>query len=225
MVSPAPDGNCGFRCLVHVLKKGSGGQGAFAEIKDEMLACLQAKKAWYLQSKVYLPDQVDRLEFILKEKRTFVDERYWFSVPDCAQLASDTFNIPIKVFSFDDAQGNILFLPLNNTRYTKYKPITLQLHGLCPDFFYKRIWVSSRMSRSVLLYLKGLGIQLTSEQNPGLDARTANNVVVTTSKNVEITINLQTLMTSLHRPLSNSTWIRRNGISTAPMRAAWLCSI
>lgn len=67
------------------------------------------KKAWYLQSKVYLPDQVDRLEFILKEKRTFVDERYWFSVPDCAQLASDTFNIPIKVFSFDDAQGNILF--------------------------------------------------------------------------------------------------------------------
>lgn len=93
------------------------------------------KKAWYLQSKVYLPDQVDRLEFILKEKRTFVDERYWFSVPDCAQLASDTFNIPIKVFSFDDAQGNILFLPLNNTRYTKYKPITLQLHGLCPDFF------------------------------------------------------------------------------------------
>lgn len=111
VVSPAPDGNCGFRCLVHVLKKGSGGQGAFAEIKDEMLACLQAKKAWYLQSKVYLPDQVDRLEFILKEKRTFVDERYWFSVPDCAQLASDTFNIPIKVFSFDDAQGNILFFP------------------------------------------------------------------------------------------------------------------
>ncbi|KAI8140590.1 hypothetical protein BJV82DRAFT_211312 [Fennellomyces sp. T-0311] len=123
--SPVGDGHCGFRCLAHVLKP--SGQSAFGDIKDEMMEYLVSKQDWYLESGVFIMDDIRRLRNILNAKGNCVDDPgLWFSSPDCTQLASDTFRIPIEVYT---PLGNTLFLPFTNTRYAKYKPIVLQLHS------------------------------------------------------------------------------------------------
>ncbi|CAG8784903.1 5649_t:CDS:2, partial [Gigaspora margarita] len=49
-------------------------------------------------------------------------QKYWFYSPECAQLASDTFNVPVIVL----AAENYSFMPLNQEPDFCKKPIILK---------------------------------------------------------------------------------------------------
>ncbi|CAG8812594.1 41021_t:CDS:2 [Gigaspora margarita] len=53
-------------------------------------------------------------------------QKYWFYSPECAQLASDSFNVPVIVL----AAENYSFMPLNQEPDFCKKPIILKWHDL-----------------------------------------------------------------------------------------------
>ncbi|CAG8615643.1 11637_t:CDS:2 [Gigaspora rosea] len=55
-------------------------------------------------------------------------QEYWFYSPECAQLASDTFNVPVIVFGMNTA-ASIFFLPFKQKPGLRKRPIILQWHG------------------------------------------------------------------------------------------------
>ncbi|KAI8330055.1 hypothetical protein BC941DRAFT_456922 [Chlamydoabsidia padenii] len=132
---PARDGNCGFRCLaksIYDKKKGTtNNQDKYGDVKVSMFDYLKEKSHFYISTKFFNQDQVDKLEAITSFRGdNGTPSSLWFEAPDCAQLAADTFRVPIEIHS---KEGSTLYLPLTNTRYQSYSPIILQLYQ---DHFY-----------------------------------------------------------------------------------------
>lgn len=121
--NPEADGNCGFRALAHLIL---GDEQRFGDIKQQMLDRLLGNKDWYIKNDVYRGDDVTRMVEILEMREKNVASRYWFYTPDCCQLAADTFITPLHFHSTHGAQ---LYLPMTNTTYASYKPITLHFTG------------------------------------------------------------------------------------------------
>ena len=92
------DGNCGFRCLaLHLF----GDENKWAEIKKEMLQFSLSKMGIYEGVFGY---SAIRFKNVLRKNAA------WFFTPDCAQLAADTFRMPLVVFESDG--DSITFLPV-----------------------------------------------------------------------------------------------------------------
>ncbi|CAG8837892.1 36009_t:CDS:2, partial [Gigaspora margarita] len=84
-----------------------------------MIKCGQPPKSIIEQSSnnTYLPEVYSSLqvpqEMILKVHDPVEPEclqNYWFYTPECAQLASDTFNVPVVIFGADPITS-LYFLP------------------------------------------------------------------------------------------------------------------
>ncbi|CAG8702157.1 2699_t:CDS:2 [Dentiscutata erythropus] len=96
------DGHCGFQSLA--------------------VAIFQEEGKWQ-DVKIAMKSQLTKQQYIYGCSR-----EYWFYVPECAQLASDTFNIPIAAFS-EDSTSSLFFLPFDKKPGSRKKPIILHWHG------------------------------------------------------------------------------------------------
>ncbi|CAG8436991.1 10491_t:CDS:2 [Ambispora gerdemannii] len=67
---------------------------------------------------------INRLMAVLLCMISGCSQEYWFYAPECAQLASDTFNIPIIVFG-TDSNASLSFLPFDQKPGLRKRPIIL----------------------------------------------------------------------------------------------------
>lgn len=111
--NPIGDGNCGFRALAVEL---FGDERKYLDIKDAMLR-------HYLTNigGIYKSYDQHRIKGILNPH-----SNEWFCVPECAQIASDTFKAPIAFYGFESNT----FFPLQLTPFESKRthPIALHLH-------------------------------------------------------------------------------------------------
>ncbi|CAG8591471.1 17950_t:CDS:1, partial [Cetraspora pellucida] len=68
---------------------------------------------------------VKRLINVLSYIKPGCSQEYWFYTPECAQLASDAFNVPVAVFC-ENSASSLLFLPFDQRPGCYKKPIILQ---------------------------------------------------------------------------------------------------
>jgi hypothetical protein len=121
--NPRGDGNCGFRCIAKALYDD---QEKFELVKNTVLETLIEGETFYMTTQIF-PDFEHLVQTLsYKGEGSIVPQQYWFSTPDCAQLAADSFRRPIECHT---PHGPTLYLPLSNTTYSSYKPLILQLHA------------------------------------------------------------------------------------------------
>ncbi|CAG8822216.1 31900_t:CDS:2, partial [Gigaspora margarita] len=72
-------------------------------------------------------DSLKQLKYVvqLEEPKLGTSQEYWFYVPECAQLVSDTYNMPVIVFGANP-NTSLLFLPFEQKPGLHRKPIVLQ---------------------------------------------------------------------------------------------------
>lgn len=111
-----PDGHCGFRALAITVHEE---EQKWETVKKEMHEELQRNRARYKDIGV----DDNHVSRVLTNVNEIVDSRYWFSVPDCAQIAADTYKCPIVICS---QVNNTLFIPIQNIIADR-PPIILRL--------------------------------------------------------------------------------------------------
>ncbi|CAG8731209.1 45823_t:CDS:1 [Gigaspora margarita] len=111
--------NCSFQSLaIAIFKEEENWQ----DVKNIMRSYLVERADFY--SKV-LGYNINQLTAVLTCMISGCSQKYWFYVPECAQLASDTFNIPIIVFGVDP-NASCFFLPFDKKPGLRKRPIILQ---------------------------------------------------------------------------------------------------
>ncbi|CAG8829323.1 22878_t:CDS:1, partial [Cetraspora pellucida] len=100
-------------------------EGKWQDVKIAMKS--QLTKQQYIYGNI-LGYDTSRLISVLSCFQPGCSREYWFYVPECAQLASDTFNIPIAAFS-EDSTSSLFFLPFDKKPGRRKKPIILHWHG------------------------------------------------------------------------------------------------
>ncbi|CAG8719827.1 3953_t:CDS:1, partial [Cetraspora pellucida] len=117
--NPISDGYCGFRSLaVAFFKDEEKWKDVKFVIKDQLI------KQKELYSNI-LEYNMNYLMTVLSYLSQTCLIKFWFYFPECAQLASDTFNMPVIVFGTGPAT-TLLFLPYNQKPGRRSKPIILQ---------------------------------------------------------------------------------------------------
>ena len=131
-----PDGNCGFRAISEHLKRG---EDDWKSVKADMLKHLESKMDFY--TTIIRLDGVEQLLATLRDTSDNQgDFEKWFSVPDCAMVACNTYDIAISIHSSTEYQ---LFIPFFHIPIS-VKPVILQLTSshfylvrLKPRYLYK----------------------------------------------------------------------------------------
>ncbi|CAG8837895.1 39115_t:CDS:2 [Gigaspora margarita] len=101
---PKDDGNCGFRSLAIAIFRN---EECWRKIKAKMKSHFDEQNDLYKK----LGYDVNRLDEVLSYMESGnALHKYWFYSPECAQLASDTFSVPVIVL----AAENYSFMPLNH---------------------------------------------------------------------------------------------------------------
>ncbi|CAG8694023.1 31043_t:CDS:2 [Gigaspora margarita] len=93
-----------------------------SDIKANMKPQLTKKKDFYNKTLGY---DINRLINGLSYLELGTSQEYWFYAPECAQLASDTYNIPVIVFGVKP-NASLLFLLFEQKPGLYRKPIVLQ---------------------------------------------------------------------------------------------------
>lgn len=133
--SPAADGNYGFRIMSMAL---NGGQEKWKNVKADMLSHLEHRKEFYIN--IWGIMAVKEVELILIDRtENQLDNSKWFSVTECAQVASNTYNVAIVTYSIPQ---HLLFLPLFGVTET-VRAIILQLHN--SHFYFVELIPRQRM--------------------------------------------------------------------------------
>ncbi|RCH88083.1 hypothetical protein CU097_010221 [Rhizopus azygosporus] len=121
------DSNCDFRAIEEHLKSG---ENNWKSVKTDMLKHLKSK-----------------LEFCSKHLHMSgpqPDLEKWFTIPDCAMVACNTYNVAIAVHSSEESS---LFIPLFNMPVT-VKSLVLQLSSR--HFYFVRLKPHSRYQSNSL---------------------------------------------------------------------------
>ncbi|KAI8362740.1 hypothetical protein EDC96DRAFT_595135 [Choanephora cucurbitarum] len=157
IVDVKPDGFCGFRALAAQI---FDDENEFLEVKYAMRDQLLSNYDTYLKAfgQMYDLEACKRIIcFGIEEKvgskktamnaNTFVENRFWFLVPECAQIAACTFGVSVAVYDSDN--GNLTFLPvLNRFNSANFKsgpkPLPLMMH-----FVNKNHWITLKTKRSI----------------------------------------------------------------------------
>ncbi|CAG8803621.1 17159_t:CDS:2, partial [Cetraspora pellucida] len=120
--NPLGDGYCGFRSLaVAIFKEEKKWQDVKAVMKSQLT------KWQHFYSNI-LGYNTDRLMNVLSYIQPECSQEYWFYSPKCAQIASDTFNVPVAIYGID-LMTSLLFLPFDQKPGRHKKPIILHWHG------------------------------------------------------------------------------------------------
>ncbi|KAI8138819.1 hypothetical protein BJV82DRAFT_582471 [Fennellomyces sp. T-0311] len=116
------DGHCGFRCIAqHIF----GDQNEWPSIKLSMKSTLLARHRVYSNSP-FLYNTKELLN-ILSFMMDICPSQYWFTTPDCAQIAADAFATPIAIYTGTGRFAQ-LFLPVGiDVPEVLPKPIIMQL--------------------------------------------------------------------------------------------------
>lgn len=129
VVNVIGDGFCGFRALAYQIY---GDEKEFWRVKREMRDTLLLNQDHYrkhLSRFIIVDELIETVCYgiekeignliISSEKNLSAASEYWFNSPDCAQLAADTYQAPLAVFS-EKQHGNYgtTFLPLLNESKT-----------------------------------------------------------------------------------------------------------
>ncbi|CAG8772197.1 18548_t:CDS:1, partial [Racocetra fulgida] len=96
--NPLSDGNCGFRALAIAIR---GNEENWDLIKLVMNGQLNKRMEVYRD---WLGYDIDLLKQILESRDSPCQSSLWFLSPDCAQLAANTFSVPIAIFEERDEQ-------------------------------------------------------------------------------------------------------------------------
>lgn len=126
MFNPEGDGNCGFRALAMAIK---GDENKWADIKQEMLEHFLSKmETFYI--KRWSPDIIESTKKILLDRRSpNYDTVYWYTEPECSQIACNKYKIPIA--SYMNSRWGIqkfFYVPIFDKIKTS-RPIILQNTG------------------------------------------------------------------------------------------------
>ncbi|CAG8782696.1 8554_t:CDS:2, partial [Racocetra persica] len=89
---PKSDGNCGFRSLAVAIREN---EENWILVKLAMSGQLTRRMEIY---KDWLGYNTDLISQILECRASLCSPSLWFLSPDCAQLAADTFSVPIAIF-------------------------------------------------------------------------------------------------------------------------------
>ncbi|CAG8681205.1 3509_t:CDS:1, partial [Cetraspora pellucida] len=115
------DGYCGFQSLsVAIFQE----EKKWQDIKTAMKS--QLTKQQYMYS--ILGYDTNQLMIVLSYIQSRCPREYCFYVPECAQLASDMFNISVAIFG-KDSTSSLLFLPFNQKPGHHKKPIILHWYS------------------------------------------------------------------------------------------------
>lgn len=74
-----------------------------------MMTRFHEKRNWYIDEMGYEEEKLIR---VLQDTSVQAPEDNWFYVPDCAQLAADTFQCPIAFLDLSQGQSS-MYLPLD----------------------------------------------------------------------------------------------------------------
>ncbi|CAG8709325.1 11951_t:CDS:2, partial [Ambispora leptoticha] len=116
--NPLSDGNCGFRALAIAIR---GNEENWDLIKLVMNGQLNKRMEVYRD---WLGYDIDLLKQILESRDSPCQSSLWFLSPDCAQLAANTFSVPIAIFEERDEQSMLFFL-LETPPIRRRNPIIL----------------------------------------------------------------------------------------------------
>jgi hypothetical protein len=129
--NPKADGHCGFRALALALGMSEDDHGM---VKAQMHQYYISRKAFYVDELGYNHNQ---LIAVLQDNSIHCPTTSWFYVPDCAQLAADTFGAVIVFLDMGGTGGeSCMYLPLGPFVQTAV-PIGLSLsneHFKCVKF-------------------------------------------------------------------------------------------
>ncbi|CAG8711676.1 14205_t:CDS:2, partial [Cetraspora pellucida] len=116
------DGNCGFRAisLSNYQQK-----DWWLIVKQGMLTILNKYRIFYDECLGY---DIKWLKLCLECKSSPCSLDYWFYMPDCTQIASDTFSRPIVIYGENREQSQ-LFLPYFVTASNTCTPIIIHWHN------------------------------------------------------------------------------------------------
>ncbi|KAG0165309.1 hypothetical protein DFQ28_008972 [Apophysomyces sp. BC1034] len=129
------DSWCGFQTIALLVK---GDEDAFPMVKADMLKALENYAAVYKDKFHY---DIDELRTVVSYGRDLVKPYppcpmdYWFVSPCFVQLAADTYEIPIAVYSNDESRnmtGDLVYHPLLDMPHIRptrsIRPIPVVLH-------------------------------------------------------------------------------------------------
>ncbi|KAG0166723.1 hypothetical protein DFQ29_000877 [Apophysomyces sp. BC1021] len=126
--NPQSDGNCGFRALSMAIL---GQEDKWPMVKLAMCNRFRENISAYQRGFAYDPEIVLN---ILECQSSPCPQDSWFLVPDCAQLAADTFNVPIAIYT-GTGKNSQLFLPVGLPLRSTASVIILQFindnHIIC----------------------------------------------------------------------------------------------
>ncbi|CAO3618540.1 unnamed protein product [Mucor hiemalis] len=124
---PEPDGFCGYRAVAYLIY---GDQDEYKKVKKEMLKTLEENLEWY---KTYTGSIIPEIERNIRAGMDGESSKtaIWYKTPDCAQIAADTYNIPVCVYTTVSSYNTdqcLTFLPFRwPTRHkVKIQPLILQ---------------------------------------------------------------------------------------------------
>ncbi|CAG8689672.1 15551_t:CDS:1, partial [Cetraspora pellucida] len=117
--NPISDGYCGFRSLAVAFFKD---EEKWKDVKFMMKSQLIKHRELYGNILGY---DINRLMAVLSYLEPMCSMEFWFYSLECAQLASDAFNVPVIIFGTDPTTS-LFFLPYNQKPGRRRKPVILQ---------------------------------------------------------------------------------------------------
>ncbi|RUP45418.1 hypothetical protein BC936DRAFT_148210 [Jimgerdemannia flammicorona] len=117
MYNVKDDGNCGFRSLAIAIR---GDEEDWSHVKTAMRAQFEKRDKLYRDWLCY---EMDRIRRILACTRSPCPKNRWFLLPDCAQIAADTFRAPVVALC---GETRTLFLPIEKKLDATMNMIVLQ---------------------------------------------------------------------------------------------------
>ncbi|KAI8878730.1 hypothetical protein K501DRAFT_277234 [Backusella circina FSU 941] len=129
---PKGNGHCGYRAISHIH---NNNQDDFQKVKADMLVAFEKNK--HIYEHIFINDLENLEKKTLELEWTKASHKVpeWFSVPDCAQVVADTYDVPVCIYPNPSDKSplgcTLTFLPIRSPTKLKIKckPYILQNRG------------------------------------------------------------------------------------------------